>query len=372
MKMRINICLIGILTAVFSSCIKDEPLYREADIVDMVVEDDAFLTRGISENSVQLVITDQADYTKIVPLITLSPGATVSPASGVPQDFSKGKTVNYRVTAEDGVHYKDYTVTVIEKISLRHEFEDWTTAGSTTNPYPILEDLLWANANSGVVMAMIIDSSIPKGIFPTSGTTDCVSGEYAARMETLKGASKKILGNTIPIFPGSIFRGSFSANMSNPLKSLHLGVAHPKTNGAPSLFTGFYKYTPGEVFTDKEGNEIPGRIDEMSMYAVIFKIPEGTPEKEKYLDGETVLISDWVVGRAEWKENDPSVTLKEASNGFTEFSIPFIYTEDLDFDENVYKLTIVCSSSKDGNEYMGAIGSILIVDNLEIICDPIK
>ena len=40
------------------------------------------------------------DATKLVPTITLSPKATVSPATGVAQDFSKA--VTYTVTAEDG------------------------------------------------------------------------------------------------------------------------------------------------------------------------------------------------------------------------------------------------------------------------------
>ena len=41
-----------------------------------------------------------ADLTKLVPTLTLSPKATVTPATGVVQDFSKA--VTYTVTAEDG------------------------------------------------------------------------------------------------------------------------------------------------------------------------------------------------------------------------------------------------------------------------------
>ena len=46
------------------------------------------------------------------PVINVSPGASVTPASGAPQDFSDGKTVTYTVTAEDGSTKKSYTVTV--------------------------------------------------------------------------------------------------------------------------------------------------------------------------------------------------------------------------------------------------------------------
>jgi hypothetical protein len=46
----------------------------------------------------------------LAPQITLSPNATVNPASGTARDFSAPQT--YRVTAEDGT-WADYTVTVI-------------------------------------------------------------------------------------------------------------------------------------------------------------------------------------------------------------------------------------------------------------------
>jgi len=369
--MKIKLLALSLLLLGLSACIKSEPAYREADIVDMVVDDDAFLTRGISENTVQLVISNLADYTHITPIITLSPGATVNPASGVSQDFSNDKTVTYRVTAEDGIHYKDYVVSVIEKISLRHEFGEWKDQISGTLTYPIVADLLWANANQGIILAMVLNY-MPKGIFPTDKTDDCVSEPYAAKMETLKGPGK-ILNMNIPLASGSLFRGEFSYVFgSNPLKALRLGVPHPEADGIPSLFNGYYKYTPGETFTDEDGNVVPGRIDEMSMYAVIFKVTKGAAADKEYLDGETILTSDRVVGRAEWAENGPGMTFREGPNGFTGFSIPFVYTEALDFEENDYRLTIVCSSSKDGNEYMGAVGSTLIVDNLEIICDPIE
>lgn len=365
--MKIKLLLFAFLVVGLSSCIKDEPPYREADIVDMIVEDDAFLTRGITENSVQMVITRQADYTKIVPIITLSPGATVTPASGVVQDFSKGKIVKYRVTAEDGVHFKDYLVSVVEKISLKHGFEEWTTGKTPSDKeYPILVDKLWANANSGI-------ASFPKytTVFPTGPTNDCVSGQYAAKLETMEGPGK-ILNFNIPIASGSLFRGSFSLSITNPRKSLRLGTPHPEEYGIPSVFKGFFKYTPGTVFTDPDGNEVPGKIDSFSMYAAIFKVTKGAAADKENLDGESINTSDKVIGRAEWIANDSSITTIEAVNGFTEFSIPFVYTEDINFSENDYRLTIVCASSSEGDFYMGSIGSTLIVDDLEILCDPVK
>lgn len=53
---------------------------------------------------------------------------------------------------------------------------------------------------------------------------------------------------------------------------------------------------------------------------------------------------------------------------WTKFNIPFKYLEGKSYDESKeYKLAIVCSSSKDGDKFKGAVNSTLIVDELEII-----
>jgi len=51
--------------------------------------------------------------TDLTPTITLSSGATVIPASGVSRDFTS--PVPYTVTAEDGVTYQEWTVTVTQE-----------------------------------------------------------------------------------------------------------------------------------------------------------------------------------------------------------------------------------------------------------------
>ena len=66
----------------------------------------------VSSNTATLYVPVGTDVTALVPTITLSPYATVSPASGVPQNFTS--PVNYTVTAEDGVSTKLYTVNVVQ------------------------------------------------------------------------------------------------------------------------------------------------------------------------------------------------------------------------------------------------------------------
>jgi hypothetical protein len=59
------------------------------------------------------------------------------------------------------------------------------------------------------------------------------------------------------------------------------------------------------------------------------------------------------------------------TQGWTAFDLTFDYTADVDLDllENEgYSLAIVFSSSKDGDQFEGAVGSNLKIDKIRIIC----
>ena len=68
--MKTNVLLIiAFLGLSMASCIKDEPLNREADIVDVFVDNGTFIDRSIAMNdTVQLILSDEADLTKVAPL----------------------------------------------------------------------------------------------------------------------------------------------------------------------------------------------------------------------------------------------------------------------------------------------------------------
>jgi len=59
---------------------------------------------------------------------------------------------------------------------------------------------------------------------------------------------------------------------------------------------------------------------------------------------------------------------------WTPFEIDFDYYEEVSptlLDSRGYSMGIVCSSSTDGNQYMGAVGSTLTVDDFKIKCERI-
>ncbi len=63
-----------------------------------------------TEATVNVLVAPGTDITNLIPTISISLGATISPASGVPQDFSQ--PVTYTVTAQNGTTTKGWTVTV--------------------------------------------------------------------------------------------------------------------------------------------------------------------------------------------------------------------------------------------------------------------
>ena len=64
-------------------------------------------------HTVTVEVAYTADVSNLTPTITLSYGATVIPASGVSRDFTS--PLPYTVTAEDGVTYQEWTVTVTQE-----------------------------------------------------------------------------------------------------------------------------------------------------------------------------------------------------------------------------------------------------------------
>ncbi|MEI6607772.1 MAG: autotransporter-associated beta strand repeat-containing protein, partial [Verrucomicrobiota bacterium] len=77
----------------------------------------------ISEASgiASLTVSPSQVLTALAPVFSVSPKATISPASGSTHDFTS--SVVYRVTAENGTTYKDYTVSV-------QSYAAWAYSGS--------------------------------------------------------------------------------------------------------------------------------------------------------------------------------------------------------------------------------------------------
>ncbi len=113
-------------------------------------------TATISGNSVVLTVPPSQAVTALTPAFTLSPLASISPASGVAQNFTD--PIVYRVTAQNGTTYKDYTVSVLSYLKWSYSASLYilTTpeganiaAGATETNFPLLVRLNSSNFNFG-------------------------------------------------------------------------------------------------------------------------------------------------------------------------------------------------------------------------------
>jgi hypothetical protein len=128
----------------------------------------------------------------------------------------------------------------------------------------------------------------------------------------------------------------------------------------PIKITGYYKYSPGETFTDKDSKEVAGRIDEPSIYSVLY-VNHDAQGNEVMLHGDDVLSSPYIVRKAQ-------VASLPATSEWKKFEMSF-EGEDVDtalLTNRGYNLALVFSSSKTGDTFEGSVGSTLYVDKVEI------
>ena len=103
-KVNISIIIVTILMAL-SSCQKKS---SEKEILSFRFVSPKVEAR-IDDKTISAIVPFGTDVTNLVPVILVSNGATVNPASGVPMDFTH--PVSYTVTAEDG-SFAEYVVIV--------------------------------------------------------------------------------------------------------------------------------------------------------------------------------------------------------------------------------------------------------------------
>ena len=359
----------------FAACIKEEPKNDECDILSAWVEGaeyESFFYQGtqmridnIPSNSTEIVF--QVRTKSGLPLIpvhfALTPGATITPANGSPQDFSQGP-VTYTVTSEDGQWTRSYSVdfqTVSTHTSCLFSFEhvavDTFSNGCTYHVFYELDNgerrNIWASGNAGVG---ILHADWTPELFPTHSTDNGYQGKGACLSTQSTGDFGAAFGK--PIAAGNLFLGKFSVNavLLNPLKATEFGIP---TDKQPVKITGWYKYHPGDTFTDATMQPVADRVDQGHIYAVFFRNQDagGNPVA---LYGDNVLSSDLIVSKAQ--------LVPAATDEWTRFEMTF---EGGTADPAIlaamgYSYTVVFSSSKDGDTFEGAIGSTLFVDEVTV------
>ncbi|MFD1768340.1 PCMD domain-containing protein [Sphingobacterium suaedae] len=351
-KNRIGSAISGciLMVVLLYGCIKDAPLNPEADIETFEI-DRSQLTGNVFidqiNRTITLNLTKDAFEKGVRPTITVSAGATVQPASGTAITFD-GEGVVYEVTSASGQNKKQYTVKVLHVGKWDFNFETWLRHATDGYEYPVEEDdvQLWSSGNPGVALSGV--AKRPDAYPTRSG--EGLQGTRGAELVTIKGTFlSELIG--IRLFAGSLFLGDFNPAqaLQNPLAATEFGQPYV---GLPDRFTGYYHYTSGSEFINREGQVQAGVKDKCDIYAVLFNGPDR-------LNATNIMTSDKVIARAQLPDGSDRAS-------FTKFDIPFVYEPGVVIGENLM-MAIVASSSAEGNQYRGAVGSKLVVDSLRIV-----
>ena len=364
MKITVNVPVVGIVLVDFEG---DKMLVNQSSEAKLtaftIAAPDSIITTKpvIDGTDITFIVSDSTTPEQIktfVPTITISENATISPASGVATDFTNA--VVYTVTSEDGIYKTEYTVSIGGKSSI-YSFDKWVDKSFISVKYKeVLPTDVFGSSNLGAAFLSLYGYKGGANVFKEE--SDIVSVN-AAKLVTLD--ARSIANQLVPgIVSGSLFLGSFDVAFvsENRLKCSRFGIPF---NGKPLSFKGSYKYSAGTDFVDASDHTnivvVDGKKDECSIAAVLFEIEKDTD----VLTGLDVNTSDKRVAVAVLADGTDKAE-------YTSFDIPFTYLDGKSFDPNKkYKITFVCSSSKEGDFFKGAPNSTLFIDEFEIVYEDV-
>lgn len=363
-----------LLSAATVSCIREEALNAEADITgctlpgNILVQDtidvDVSYNESLNAYPIYIQVKKGTNLSQLAPTFTLTPGASIEPASGSVQNFTS--PVRYTVTSEDGQWHRTYSISIeeekVKEIPTTFHFEDARLENGYYTFYETdgSQELIWASGNGGFRLAV---NNANASEYPTTLEETGYSGKCAKLVTRTTGSLGAMVG--MPIAAGNLFIGKFNLSnaLSNSLKATQLGTTFYHK---PLKLKGYYKYTPGDKFyTD---GAYTNQVDQFDIYAIFYenKNEEG---QSVMLDG-TLPLANYVhpnlVSLAQFKGT-------QIHNSWQTFEMTFDYDHyqkavDIDrLNAGEYNISIVISSSKDGAIFEGAPGSTLWIDELSII-----
>lgn len=351
-----------LMLAVFTlcGCIKEELPNIEVDIEEVIYDAaQGIIDVKIAGSQIDIYLADAVDATHLALNFVLSEDASIEPNPVDITDYSVPQ--HFTVTSEDGVWSKTYTVKVVNSDFPQHfDFEHWRQESYYFQPYELQGDVeanIWACGNSAYSFAV---TNKDWRAFPTQPTFDAFIDEGESVEDiTASGMkpraalliTKPTPDAKIPIAAGNLFIGTFNASHENTLECTYFGL--PFRHKLLSV-SGYYKYKSAGA-TLKTGID-----DECKMQAVVYLATDEVP----HLDGTNVKTSPNIVGRGEW----PSGASTEG-DGYYPFHFDINYTASIDpqlLKEGAYKMSIIFSSSRNGDQFDGAVGSELYIDNVAL------
>lgn len=331
-------------------CIKED-YFGKSDLKDIfyfTIPQQSGNTSIIKDSLIiRVTVSATADLSRLyVDSVRLSSYATLSPAVGVVQDFSK--PVQYTVTAENGTK-AIYTV-IVSKESATPQLEnagldDWyTPAGKNYQEPGKDESTIWATGNAGVVT--LGEANIKP--FTIQGT------DLGAEMITRDlGTLAQLVGQRMAA--GSIFTGKFILDIANPLNSTKFGV--PFT-GRPVSFTISYKYLPGTPYRNGQGQTL-AKSDSCDIYLLLENRNNSQVKR---------VATGW------FRDGKQQDVFKDITINLTYGPLPasnpvYMFPANGSFgaaNDDVTHLTLVAASSAYGAFFEGGTSSNLVINNVRL------
>ncbi len=347
--MRYSLLFFLILTV---GCIPDDKfgLSSNKEIKEFEIPGQAGVST-INKDGLTVVIPVNFDYDRssVTPSkIVLSNMASSIPSEEDNQDFSEGAVI-YLVTAEDK-SIAEWAVSLkIQQSEVQlpnSDFNLWYDAGGYPEPGDGSTTSIWGTANKALSLV---------GGFNTEPVSNSAEGNYA-KMTTIEAPA------IVRIAAATLFTGTFKdgfPSIEDPRSNINFGTPY---TSVPTACKVMFKYKPGENYEDGDGNPLSG-TDACDIYMLL----------EQWVDqgGTTVKKR---VGTAWYRSSD-------VISSWTDLNLTFAYGALPDSDPDYMKpadgyapegtkpthVTVVFSSSALGDFFTGAIGSILEVDNFELI-----
>lgn len=401
---KASIVALVAMPIVLASCIKAEQANTECDIeaVSLHLEDptnlfyheyDTIQTVISTENDIVFVIRSYTNIQSVPVTFRITNGATlyVKDDNGVETLFQNGSSIDlsnervyhFRVVSEDRVWSRDYSLSVVHDIpsegNLTIDFEKYYLDSSGKyyiwDAPDVFTDGIWKNGNPGFKISK--SSAKPMDYPSTPAAGQGPDGSDCLKLETCDTGPFGRMVN-MRLASGSMFNGIFNVSLAltDALKATQFGS--PFTH-KPIQFRVWLRFEPGSFFQDRLGQLVEGVMDEPDAYVVLYRNEDAEGNKIQ-LDGNDVLSSPHIValGRLPHYYNEDgtdklsNAPIHGVTNEWQEFTIPVEYRAEIDaevLENKGYSLIIGFASSWQGAHFMGAIGSKLYIDNIQLFCE---
>jgi hypothetical protein len=228
-----------------------------------------------TNNTVSFTVPYGTSLTSLAPTIAVSPGASISPASGTARNFSSAQT--YTVTAANG-SAKTYTVTGAVAKNTAKDITSFSVAGvngvvgadtvtvtvplftdvSALSPTIVVSDRATVSPASGTAQ----DFSSPKTytVRAENGSTKTYTVTVAVTTWTAANVSfSGYVQHTSKFFNGTISGNSFSAYFQHPSKSFTGTISG-------NSFSGYFQHSSKSFTGTISGNSFSGYFQHTSKH----------------------------------------------------------------------------------------------------------